>query len=148
MKKILGTLLAIVGITGISAFLTGRPATSNSSGSGSTNIDSTSNTQSTPANTAPVAYRDGTYTGDAIDVDYGMVQVQAVISGGKITNIKFLQTPTAERHSVEVSNFADPQLISEALTAQSANVDAISGASSTSEGFRQSLGGALQKAAS
>ena len=102
-------------------------------------------TQPAPAKPAG-QYKDGTYTGQSADAYYGMVQAQAVISGGKLADIKMLSYPSDRSTSREISSFALPQLISEAITAQSANVDMVSGATDTSQAFRQSLGSALAMA--
>jgi uncharacterized protein with FMN-binding domain len=91
-------------------------------------------------------YKDGSYTGSAANAFYGNIQVKAVIAGGKITNVQFLQYPNDSNHSLEVNNYADPQLSSEAIQAQSANVDAVSGATDSSEAFMQSLSDALSQA--
>lgn len=91
-------------------------------------------------------YRDGEYTGDAADAFYGNIQVKAVINGGKITDVQFLQYPNDRSTSVEINSQAMPFLKQEAITAQNANVDIISGATDSSMAFRQSLGSALAKA--
>ncbi len=96
---------------------------------------------------SPSAYRDGSYTGSSVDAYYGNVQVSVVISGGKITTIKFLDYPRDRDNSLEISNYAMPILTREAIAAQSASVDAVSGATSTSDGFKQSLESALAQAA-
>ena len=105
----------------------------------------------TPVVTPPVVkpkgqYRDGTYTGDSVDVYYGYVQISATVSGGKITDVKFLDHPQDRSRSVSINDYAMPILRSEALQAQSSNVDAVSGASATSDGFVQSLASALSQA--
>lgn len=92
------------------------------------------------------AYVDGSYTGQVADAFYGNIQVQVIISGGKLTDVKFLQYPNDRRTSIEINSQAMPMLRQEAIQAQSANVDVISGASDTSSAFIQSLGSALQKA--
>ena len=107
---------------------------------------STSPTSSPAAGTPAGAYKDGQYTGSAADSRYGTVQVKATVSGGKLTDVTLLQMPSEQGHTAEVSNTAGPQLRQEALTAQSANVDIISGATQTSEGFQQSLSSALSQA--
>ncbi len=91
-------------------------------------------------------YRDGTYTGDVADAYYGNVQVQVTVSGGKISDVQFLQYPNDNRTSQFINSQAMPVLRSEAISAQSANVDGVSGASATSGAFIQSLGSALSKA--
>lgn len=91
-------------------------------------------------------YKDGVYTGDTVDVFYGNVQIQATIQNGKISDVKFLQSPSDRRTSIEINSQAMPMLQSEAIQAQSANVDGVSGATATSQGFIASLGSALAKA--
>ncbi|MDH6131477.1 uncharacterized protein with FMN-binding domain [Kitasatospora sp. MAA4] len=87
----------------------------------------------------------GKFTGSEIDTRYGPVQVQAVESGGKLTDIVVLQQ-TYGGHSSQIDSYALPVLKSEALTAQNANIDVVSGATYTSEGYAQSLQAALDAA--
>ena len=91
-------------------------------------------------------YKDGSYTGDVTDAFYGNVQVKVTISGGKITDVQFLQYPNDRQTSVEINSQAMPLLGQEAIQAQSAQVDGVSGATQTSGAFIQSLQTALQKA--
>ena len=91
-------------------------------------------------------YKDGTYTGPEVDAVYGLVQVQAVIQNGKIANVQFLEYPNDRRTSVRINSFAVPYLQQEAIQAQSANVNLITGATLTSEAFQMSLQSALGKA--
>lgn len=99
----------------------------------------------TPA-VAKGQYRDGTYTGSAVDATYGTVQVAAVISSGRLSDVNFLSYPNDRQHSVQVSSYALPILKQEAIAVQSASVDAVSGASYTSAAFMESLGAALNQA--
>ena len=73
-------------------------------------------------------YRDGSYTGSVADAQWGVVQVKAVIKNGKITDVQFLQYPNDRNRSIYINSYADPQLSSEAIQAQSANVDIVTGA--------------------
>lgn len=102
----------------------------------------------TPAPTPKPAgqYKDGTYTGPIADAFYGNVQVQVVISGGKITNVIFLDHPQDRGRSISINNYAMPILKTETIQAQNANVATVSGASATSGAFRESLAAALIKA--
>jgi len=103
---------------------------------------------STPAGTPPAAigtYKDGTYTGNVADAFYGNLQVTAVIQGGAIVDVQFPQYPT-NGHSGSVSATALPELKQEAIAAQSANVNIISGATQDSQAFQQSLASALAQA--
>jgi uncharacterized protein with FMN-binding domain len=111
--------------------------------------NTTQPTGSTSSNSASStgAYKDGTYTGASEDTIYGTVQVAAVISGGKITDIQFLQMPGPEGHSKEVTAFSESPLKQSALNKQSAHIDFVSGATQTSEAYEQSLQAALDQAA-
>ena len=102
-----------------------------------------------PATPAPAAgqYKDGSYTGPTVNAFYGYVQVEADVQNGQLANVKFLQYPSDRRTSQRINNVAMPWLTSEAIQAQSANVDIISGATLTSEAFARSLQVALQSAA-
>ena len=91
-------------------------------------------------------YTDGTFTGDVADAYYGNIQVQTTIQNGKIVDVQFLQYPNDRSRSVSISNRAMPILKSEAISAQSANVDIVSGATESSRAFIQSLGSALAQA--
>ena len=106
---------------------------------------STSNTI-TNNTTATGAYKNGSYTGAIANSIYGNVQVSATITGGKLTAITFLAYPKNEDNSVEISNRAMPILKREAIASQSANVDAISGATQTREAFEQTLQSVLTQA--
>lgn len=92
------------------------------------------------------AYKDGTYVGDSVYVYYGNVQVKVVIQSGKISDVQFLDYPHDRNTSIEINSQATPYLRSEALQAQSANVDIVSGATDTSMGFIKSLQSALAQA--
>lgn len=94
------------------------------------------------------AYKDGTYTGTRADAIYGYIQVQATVSGGKITDVTFLEYPNDHRESVQINKQAMPFLKEEALQAQSSRVDGVSGATDTSQAFVESLSAALNKAKS
>ncbi|MBU6500611.1 MAG: FMN-binding protein [Patescibacteria group bacterium] len=120
-------------------------------------------TQSQPPATAPTPapvpvaaapkpssglYKDGSYTGPLTDAYYGYVQVQAVIQGGKLADVSFLRYPNDRGTSIYINSQAMPYLKMEAIQAQSAKVDIISGATATSEAFIKSLGSALASAKS
>lgn len=91
-------------------------------------------------------YKDGQYTGVVADAYYGNVQVRATIQSGRITAVDFLDHPQDRRTSIEINNYAMPYLQQEAIQAQSAQVDIVSGATATSEAFRVSLASALSQA--
>jgi uncharacterized protein with FMN-binding domain len=105
---------------------------------------------STPLPTRAVAgaFKDGSYTGTEADAFYGYLQVQAVITGGKLTDVVFLRFPNDRDRSIFINQQALPYLKQEAITAQSASVNIVSGATDSSEAFRQSLSSALAQAKS
>ena len=88
----------------------------------------------------------GQVTGQVVQTPFGNVQVQVTIANGKITDVQALQLPSGGGHTGQVSAYAGPQLRSEVLTAQSAQIDTISGATYTSDGYIQSLQSALSQA--
>lgn len=108
----------------------------------------TGNTTSTPVPTTTAGqYKDGTYTGSVADAFYGNLQAVVTIQGGMITDVTFSQAPSGG-HSSDVSAMALPALKQEAIVAQSANVNIVSGATQDSEAFQQTLASALAQAKS
>lgn len=95
---------------------------------------------------ASSGYKDGTYTGNEADAFYGYIQVRATISGGKISDVQFLDYPRDRGTSIMINSQAMPYLRQEAIQAQSANVNIISGATDSSRAFVESLSTALQQA--
>jgi len=93
-------------------------------------------------------YKNGTFTGNSENAFYGNIQVKAIISGGKITDIQFLQHPDSAARSVAINTLAMPSLRQEAIQAQDAQIDVVSGATDTSNAFMQSLSSALTQAKS
>jgi uncharacterized protein with FMN-binding domain len=77
---------------------------------------------------------------------FGDVQVRVVITDGRITDVQALVLPTDRAQSAYISQVAGPMLRTEALQAQSAQIDIIGGATYTSESYAQSLESALQQA--
>jgi uncharacterized protein with FMN-binding domain len=113
------------------AVTTSAPSTSSSSSS------SSASTASSSTKTA---------TGDAVSTRYGPVQLKVTVSGGKITKVEAIQLPSSDPKSAEISSYAEPQLSQSALTAQSANIDVVSGATYTSDGYKTALQSALDNA--
>jgi hypothetical protein len=87
-----------------------------------------------------------TVNGTVAQTRWGPVQVQVQISGGRITGVKALQQPTGSDRDDEINGYALPQLRAEVLAAQSGRIDAVSGATVTSGGYRESLQAALDAA--
>lgn len=121
--------------------------TAGASSSTSSN-SATTDTSSQAATTAPVASgpADGTYDGSVVNTRFGTVKVQAVISGGKITDVIAVKLTDADRKSIQISQQVAPMVRSEVLTAQSAKVANISGGTYTTQAYLQSLQSALDAA--
>jgi uncharacterized protein with FMN-binding domain len=88
----------------------------------------------------------GTFTGSAAQTQYGPVQVEITVASGRITDVTALQLTDRDGHSASISQQAAPILRQEALQAQSAQIQAVSGATYTSEGYTTSLQSAIDKA--
>ncbi|MFD7135112.1 FMN-binding protein [Streptomyces sp. NPDC059894] len=86
----------------------------------------------------------GTVTGDAARTQYGAVQVRLTVAGGKITQAEAVQAPKGGQ-SDQITATAVPELNQAAVAAQSADIDSVSGATYTSEGYKKSLQSALDK---
>ena len=120
-----------------SALPTAAPAPTSGSTTSGTTI-------STPA--AKNSTYSGTVTGSAADTRWGPVQVKVTLASGKITAVDVVEEPDSNGHDQEINAEAVPQLVSETMQAQSAQIDMISGATYTSEGYVQSLQSALDQA--
>jgi len=72
--------------------------------------------------------------------------VQLTVSGGKITKVDVLQYPNGNGRDAEINSYALPILVRDTVSAQSANIDMVSGATVTSDGYLQSLQSALDQA--
>ena len=91
-------------------------------------------------------YADGSYTGSSADAYWGTVQVKAIVRNGQLADVQFLQYPNGHSTSVYINQQAMPLLTQEAIQAQSANINGVSGATFTSQAFQQSLVSALTQA--
>lgn len=98
------------------------------------------------ATVAAASAQSGSFTGPVVNVYYGNVQVEAVVKNGKVQNVVILQHPNDNGTSIYINSVAMPYLIQEAVQAQSANIQLISGATFSSMGFVKSLTGALSQA--
>lgn len=123
------------------------PSVSESEDDGVTSV-SNGNPPASSGGSVPqgIIYKDGTYTGSVADAFYGNIQVEAIIKNGKIVDVQFLQYPNDRENSIAINTQAMPYLKQEAIQAQGANVNIISGATDTSQAFIQSLTDALNQA--
>ena len=87
-----------------------------------------------------------TVDGDTISTKYGDVQVRVTVSGGRLVDVQAVQLPSDRARSQGISSDAGPLLRNEALRAQSARINTVSGATYTSDGYAQSLQSALDRA--
>ena len=87
-----------------------------------------------------------TVTGDTVQTRWGPVQVQITVEGGQLTDVAAVQYPNGNGRDQQINSYALPVLAQEALAAQSADIDHVSGATVTSDGYLQSLQSALDRA--
>jgi uncharacterized protein with FMN-binding domain len=123
----------------------GRPGATSTTG-GSTGGASTPAPKSTSSSGTSGGTTTGTKTvaGTLIETRYGPVQVQVTVANGKIATVTATQLPS-EGRSGRISDYAAPILSGEAMTAQSARIDLVSGATYTSSAYEQSLQAALDQ---
>ena len=89
---------------------------------------------------------DGTYTGDAVETRWGTVQVEITVENGTITSADAVQFPSENPKDQQINAYAVPALNAEVVQAQSASIDAVSGATVTSGGYIESLQSAIDAA--
>ena len=118
-------------------------------GTGTTTGGAATGTAAAPAAAAPpaaAAAKSGTFTGATAQTRWGPVQVQIVVANGKITSADAVQYPNGNGNDQRINSYAIPVLNGEAVTASSAKIDMVSGATVTSDGYLQSLQTAIDKA--
>jgi uncharacterized protein with FMN-binding domain len=138
----------VAGTAGVLAFhphASAAPVATATTAARATTATTTTTTTTAAAPSSASSAVSGTATGDAIDTQYGPVQVRVTVKDGKITAIQGLVLTGNDPRSAEISSSAEPTLKQEALSAQSADIDAVSGATFTSAGYAQSLQSALDK---
>ncbi len=114
--------------------------TDDSAGSDDTSADASGSTGSSSTTAA------ATVAGDAVDTRFGPVQVQITVADGAITAVDVLQVPMEDRHDQMINSRAVPVYNDEAVQAQSADIDVVSGATVTWEGYTRSLQSAIDAA--
>jgi uncharacterized protein with FMN-binding domain len=114
-----------------------------SDGSGSSSPSGSSDGSSTGSSSSGSS---GTVTGDTAQTRWGPVQVQITVAAGKITAVDAVQYPSGNGRDQEINSYALPVLAQEAVAAQGADIDLVSGATVTSDGYVQSLQSAIDKA--
>jgi uncharacterized protein with FMN-binding domain len=141
-----GGAAGIVADGGTASGTSGNSGSSGSSGAGSSGSSGAGSVTAPTATPVPSAAAGAaTVTGPTVSTRYGPVQVRIAVSGGQVTEISALQLPSGGR-SGRISQVAEPILHDEALAAQSAQIDTVSGATYTSAAYEQSLQAALDQA--
>ncbi|WP_336110859.1 FMN-binding protein [Streptomyces sp. PTD9-10] len=130
-------------VSGMVLLLSLKPHTSPTLATADTESPAPSSSSSPSAGAGP-----GTrsVTGDTVQTRWGPVQVRVTIESGRLTDVTAISYPQDNPRDQEINGYALPQLRREALAAQSAQIDTVSGATYTSEGYRQSLQSALDSA--
>ncbi len=167
-SKVAALALSVVTTAGLAGLFAHQDSTTDSVIlTGGTALPTATNPAAAPATTAPGAVApntvapttaapasgngtiaDGTYVGGASQNRFGTVQVQAVYSGGQLTDVQILQYPDGDRRSLQISQYAIPKLINNSIDAQSANINGVSGATYTSRSYAASLQSAIDAAKS
>lgn len=122
----------------------GVPATAGTPGAAATSAppaNRPAGTSARPAGTGSAR----TVMGNAEQTQYGIVQVQVTVTGTHIDNVSFVQLQAFDGRSQEINSEAAPILLQETIAAQSSHIDAVSGATYTSDGYVQSLQSALDQ---
>lgn len=149
MKKTIAIIVAVAILGGLGAYAVTRNNTPDdvSQTAGANVNPEPAGNRSNSSNSAATSLKDGSFTGSRQDTAYGPVQVAAVISGGKITDIKYLQMPEDRGESTDITNRAEPLLKNSTINKQTAHIDFVSGATISSQAYEQSLQAALDQAA-
>jgi len=119
-------------------------ASSTSPSSSPSSSSPSGSTSSSSSSSSPSAAK--TYTGSVASTRWGPVQVQITVTAGKISDVTVLQQPNGNGKDAEINAYALPILVQDTLSAQSADIDMVSGATVTSDGYVQSLQAALDEA--
>jgi uncharacterized protein with FMN-binding domain len=122
------------------------PSPTAGAGSGDDGTDPGGTPSPSPSTSPTPTSSSSTVTGDVASTQWGPVQVQLTLQGGKITDVNVLQYPNGNHRDAEINDYALPILIDETKQAQSAQIDMVSGATVTSDGYIRSLQSALDQA--
>lgn len=156
-RVILAVTGTIAGLVALLSFKSHDPtmpvaSTSGTGGGSSSSSATSSSSSSNSATTIPGEFQsevgtlapgETTITGHVANTVYGPVQIELVVKSGKIVKVAVLKQPANTIHDIQIGEFAFPRLISETLAAQTAKIDAVSGASYTSAGYISSLQSAV-----
>jgi uncharacterized protein with FMN-binding domain len=160
---IVGTIAGLVALLSFKSHLPTAPSAAVSTTGGTGSTAGTGGTSGTPSASSSPATVPGEFpmgslagkltagetavTGHVATTVYGPVQIQLIMRNSKIVKVAVLQQPMNTTNDIQIGDFAFPKLIGETLTAQTAKIDAVSGASYTSAGYIKSLQSALDNGA-
>lgn len=113
---------------------------------GVTSADGTTPERAADNSTTAASSKAAVYVGDTVQTRWGPVQVQITVTDGQITKSEVLQVPWENGRDQQINSYAVPILNAEVLQAQSAAIDAVSGATVTSQGYITSIQSALDQA--
>ena len=138
----------VAGTAGVLGFHAQTPAVQSATAAATTPTATSTATPKATSSTSSASSSgsgDGTATGAAIDTQYGAAQVRVTVKNGKIVAVEAVQLQSRDPHSQQISSSAAPMLQQEVLSKQTADVDAVSGATFTSASYTQSVQSALDK---
>jgi uncharacterized protein with FMN-binding domain len=148
-RVILAVVSTVVGLVLLLTFKThstsgggSAPPAAISTPSGGADVQSSAAAPASGGSTAGAR----TVTGAAVSTIYGPIQVQITVKGGHVTAAKAVEYPQAFQQDQQINGYAIPELNREAVTAGSAKIDMVSGATYTSQGYISSLQSALDQA--
>ncbi len=139
-------LAAPITTTATTTATTVAPATTAPATTAGTATTAVPATTAAPTTTATATDAVVAFDGATVNTKYGPVQVQAQVQNGTLVAVAVVQYPDGDGKSVRINQRALPELQSEALSAQSASVDTISGATYTSNAYVKSLQSAIDEA--
>jgi uncharacterized protein with FMN-binding domain len=131
--------------SGSTGSATGTGAATGTGGASSTGATGNTASGSSPAQGATSGTQ--MISGSVANTAYGPVQIQLTVTNHRIVKVTILQQPTATAHDLQIGQFAFPQLEAETFSAQTAKINAVSGATYTSGGYIQSLQSAIDRGA-
>jgi hypothetical protein len=144
---ITGTVAGLVALLSFKSHSPTVPVAATSGTGGGASSSTSSSSRTIPGEfqsvAGPLTAGETPITGKVANTVYGPVQIQLIVKSSKIVKVAVLEQPTNTIHDIQIGEFAFPRLISETLAAQSAKIDAVSGASYTSAGYIASLQSAL-----
>lgn len=132
--------------TALSSASAGSVGSRASSGSSAPSVGSSGSSGSSGSGSTGSSAASSTVTGDVVQTPWGPVQVAVSVAGGKVTDVQVVEYPNGNPRDAEINSYALPILVRETVSAQSADIDMVSGATITSEGYVQSLQSALDRA--